>query len=102
MLNKIEIMGRFVADPVLTYVNGATPVTNFIMAVQRDRKNSDGTRDTDFIDCTAWRGVGEHIAAHCHKGELAVVCGRLVTKKWLELDSGEKRYRAEIQVQSIY
>lgn len=101
MLNKVEIMGRFTADPVLTMVNGATPVVNFSLAVQRDRKKEDGTRDADFIDCSAWRTSAEFVAKNFVKGQLAVVVGRIQTRKWLDMEN-ETRYRTEVLVESIY
>lgn len=101
MLNKAVIMGRFTADPEIKMVNGATPVCNFSIACQRDIKKDDGTRDTDFIDCSAWRGTADFIAKNFVKGQWAVVVGRIQTKKWLETE-GETRYRTDILVESVY
>lgn len=49
MLNKIFIMGRLTRDPELRRTQNGTAVTSFTMAVDRDFKNADGTKDTDFI-----------------------------------------------------
>lgn len=101
MLNKVEIMGRFTVDPVLKMVNGATPVCNFSIAVPRPKKNEDGTRAADFVDCSAWRGTAEFIAKYFTKGQPAVIVGSIRTKKWLDMEN-ETRYRTEVLVEEIY
>ena len=59
MLNKIFIMGRLTRDPELRRTQNGTAVTSFTLAVDRDFKNADGTKDTDFIDVVAWRTTAE-------------------------------------------
>lgn len=101
MLNNISIMGRFVRDPELRYTPQGTAVSNFTLAVDRDRKNANGDRQTDFIDCQAWQKTAEMIAQYFSKGRLAVVNGRLQTRTYKN-DKGENRKTYEIVVQSIY
>ena len=57
MLNKIFIMGRLTRDPEWRRTQNGTAVASFALAVDRDFKNADGTKDTDFIDIVAWRGT---------------------------------------------
>lgn len=101
MLNKVELMGRFTADPELYMVNGATPVVNFTLAVPRQAKKEDGTRAADFIECSAWRSTAEFISKYFTKGQPAVVVGSIRTKKWLSTEN-ETRYRTEVLVENIY
>ncbi len=101
MLNKVEIMGRLTADPVLTMVNGATPVVNFTLAVPRQVKKEDGTREADFIECSAWRSTAEFISKYFTKGQPAIVVGCIRTKKWLSMEN-ETRYRTEVLVEDIF
>lgn len=83
MLNKVELMGRFTADPELKQVYDATPVVNFSLAVQRPRKKEDGTRDVDFINCSAWRGTAENCCSEMRTGkELAEMPNELKTYKF--------------------
>ena len=64
MLNHITIMGRLTRDPELRYTQSQTPVASFTLAVDRDFGSRDGgEKQTDFIDCVAWRQVfheGQH------------------------------------------
>ena len=55
MLNRIIIMGRLTRDPELRHTQSGTAVASFSLAVDRDFKNQNGEKETDFIDVVAWR-----------------------------------------------
>lgn len=101
MLNHITVMGRLTRDPELRSTNTGIPVASFTLAVERDVKDQAGDRKTDVIDVVAWRGTGEFAARNFHKGDLAVVCGRLEIRNWTDKDGG-KRKSAEIVASNIY
>ena len=101
MLNKIFIMGRLTRDPELRRTQNGTAVTSFTMAVDRDFKNADGTKDTDFIDVVAWRNTAEFVSKYFGKGRMAVVEGRLQLRDWTDKD-GNKRRNAEVLADNIY
>ena len=64
MLNHIVIMGRLTRDPELRTTQGGVNVASFSVAVERDFGSRDGgERQTDFIDCVAWRQTGDIRAA---------------------------------------
>lgn len=100
MLNKIVLMGRMTADPELKRTNGGTSVTSFTIAVDRDFKSRNGEKDTDFVNCVAWRGTAEFISKHFHKGSMAVVAGSLQSRQYDK--NGEKRTVWEVLVDNIY
>lgn len=97
MLNKIIVMGRLTADPTLRYTQNQTPVASFTLAVDRDL----GDKQTDFIDCIAWRKTGEFVNNYFRKGSMAVVAGRLQIRDW-EDKQGNKRKTAEIVADNVY
>ena len=101
MLNHIAIMGRLVRDPELRYTGDSVPVANFTVAVDRDYQNEGGERQTDFIDCSAWRGTAEFISKYFHKGSMIVVSGRLQSRKWEDKD-GNKRTGWEVKADNVY
>ncbi len=101
MLNKIFIMGRLTRDPELRRTQNGTAVTSFTLAVDRDFKNLDGTKDTDFIDVVAWRNTAEFVSKYFSKGRMAVVEGRLQLRDWTDKD-GNKRRNAEVLADNIY
>lgn len=101
MYNKAGILGRLVRDPELRRTGNGIAVTSFTLAVDRDYKGDDGSRETDFIDCVAWRATGEFVAKYFRKGQLALVSGRLEVRNWVDKD-GNKRRSAEINAEQVY
>lgn len=100
-LNKIVIMGRLCADPELRRTNSGTPVTTFTLAVDRDFKGQSGEKETDFIDCNAWRNTAEFVSKYFSKGRMAVVEGRLQIRNWKDKD-GNNRKNAEVVAENVY
>ena len=102
MLNHIVIMGRLVRDPELRYTQSQIPVASFTVAVDRDFSGRDGAeRQTDFIDCTAWRNTAEFVSKYFTKGSMAVVSGRLQIRDWTDRDGGKRR-SAEVVAENVY
>ena len=102
MLNHITIMGRLTRDPELRYTQSQTPVASFTLAVDRDYGSRDGgEKQTDFIDCVAWRQTAEFVSKYFQKGSMAVVSGRLQIRDWTDREGGKRR-SAEVVVDNIY
>ena len=102
MLNHITIMGRLTRDPELRRTGSGIAVASFTVAVDRDFGGRDGgEKETDFIDCVAWRQTGEFVSKYFTKGRMAVVSGRLQIRPWTDKD-GNKRRTAEIVADNVY
>ena len=102
MLNHITIMGRLTRDPELRRTGSGVAVASFTLAVDRDFGGRDGgERETDFIDCVAWRQTGEFVSKYFTKGRMAVVSGRLQIRNWTDKD-GNKRRSAEVIADNVY
>ncbi len=102
MLNHITIMGRLTRDPELRYTQSQTPVASFTLAVDRDFGSRDGgEKQTDFIDCVAWRQTAEFVSKYFTKGSMAVVSGRLQIRDWTDREGGKRR-SAEVVVDNVY
>ena len=102
MLNHIIIMGRLTRDPELRRTGSGIAVASFTVAVDRDfGKNENGEKETDFIDCVAWRQTGEFVSKYFTKGRMAVVSGRLQIRSWTDKD-GNKRRTAEVVADNVY
>lgn len=101
MLNHIAIMGRLTRDPELRQTGSGKSVANFSVAVDRDFKNESGEKETDFIDCVAWRHTADFVCKYMKKGSMVVVSGRLQIRPW-EDESGNKRRSAEIVADNVY
>ena len=102
MLNHIVIMGRLTRDPELRRTGSGIAVASFTLAVDRDFSPRDGgERETDFIDCVAWRQTGEFVSKYFTKGRMAVVSGRLQIRSWTDKE-GNKRRSAEVVADNVY
>lgn len=102
MLNHITIMGRLTRDPELRRTGSGVAVASFTVAVDRDfADKQSGEKETDFIDCVAWRQTGEFVSKYFTKGQMIVVSGRLQVRKWKNKE-GENRYSTEVVADNVY
>jgi len=102
LLNHIVIMGRLTKDPELRYTQSGTAVASFTLAVDRDFSGRDGgEKQTDFIDCVAWRQTGEFVSKYFSKGRTAAVSGRLQIRDWTDKEGGRRR-SAEVVADNVY
>lgn len=101
MLNKIVLQGRLCSDPELRHTQSGAAVSSFTLAVDRDFKSHSGERETDFVNCTAWKSVAEFTARYLSRGRLAIVEGRLQSRRYTDKD-GNKRRTAEVIAENVY
>ena len=95
MLNRIVIMGRLGRDPEVRYTQAGK-------AVDRDFKDkASGERATDWIPVVAWEARAKFVQQYFHKGQMAVVEGRLQIRDWTDKDGGKRR-SAEVIADGIY
>ena len=101
-MNQVVLMGRLTRDPELRHTQSGTAVASFTLAVDRGYASRDGgDRQTDFIDCVAWRNTAEFVSKYFVKGQMAAVTGRLQIRDWTDRD-GNKRRSAEVVVDNVY
>jgi single-strand DNA-binding protein len=101
MLNNIIMMGRLVNAPELRATNSGVKVASFRIACDRDYSAEGQEKQTDFIDCVAWRATGEFVCRNFVKGQMIAIDGRLQSRKWQDRD-GNNRITWEINVSNAY
>lgn len=101
-LNKVFLIGRMTADPVLKASQGGQNVCGFSLATNRTWKDKNGAKQekVEFHNCVAWGKTAELIAQYVHKGGELFVEGRLQTRDW-EDKQKIKRRTTEIVVESM-
>jgi single-strand DNA-binding protein len=100
MLNRVILIGRLTRDPELRVTSqSGVSVATFTLAVDRPYQNQ-GQRETDFIDCVAWRRLAETVAEHMRKGRLVAVEGRLQIRTY-ETQDGQRRRVAEVVADDV-
>ncbi len=100
-LNSVNLMGRITKDPELRQTLSGTSVVSFALAVDRNYVKDGRDRETDFVNCVAWRSTAEFIKKYVVKGQLIAVEGKLQTNNYEDAE-GNKRYQTEVVVNEIY
>ena len=99
-MNKVFLLGRLTAKPELRYTPSNTAYSRFSVAVNRRVARQDGTRETDFINCTAWGKTAENIARFFDKGNQICIDGSIRTGSYTAQD-GTKRYTTDVNVDNF-
>lgn len=99
-MNKVFLIGNLTRDPELTETPSGVAVCRFSIAVSRNYTDASGERQTDFFNCTAWRGLGETIAKYCNKGNKVAVGGSIQLRNY-EDNQGIKRQAVDIIVNDV-
>ena len=99
MLNSVIIMGRLTADPELRTTTSGLSVTSFTVAVDRNYKSGD-ERQTDFINCVAWRQTADFVTRFFRKGQMIAVQGSLQVRNY-EDKNGNKRTAYDVVADNI-
>lgn len=97
MINNVVLMGRLTAAPELKTTSSGANVTTFCIAVDRRYQPKDGEKQTDFINCVAWRGTAEFITRYFNKGDSIAVTGSIQTRKYQDKD-GNNRTAFEVVI----
>lgn len=96
-MNKIIIKGNITKDLDLKYTSTNVAVLKFSVAVSRSYTNASGEKETDFINCVAFKKNAENIQKYFTKGSGILICGRLETGSYDDKD-GNKKYTTEVMV----
>ena len=100
MVNRVVLVGRLVKDPELRKTNSDISFATFTLAVDNRMKNTDGTRDTVFIDCRVFRDQADNLVKSTRKGSKVAVDGSLNQRNFERRD-GTKGKAIEIVVDSV-
>ena len=95
--NHCSFIGRLGRDPETRYTQAGDAVCNFSVAVDESYKGKDGQKvdKTEWVNCVAWRKLGEICGQYLTKGSLVAVSGKMQTRKWQD-SNGQDRYTTEI------
>ncbi len=99
-MNQVGLVGRLTKDPVLRQLSRNRVQSHFSLAINRNYKNSRGEVETDFILCTVWGKLAEHIVRFCGKGSLIGINGRIQSRSFMNEES-TKIYITEVVVEDV-
>ena len=100
-MNSVCLMGRLTGDPELKTTQSGVSVTSFSVAVDRAYRSKDQERQTDFINCVAWRQTAEFISRYFRKGQRIALQGSLQSRKYTAND-GSQRTVFEVVVDNAF
>ena len=100
-MNVVCLLGRLTADVELKKTGSGISVTSFSLAVNRGYKNEDGSYQTDFINCVAWRQTAEFISRYFRKGQMIGLSGAIQTRQYQD-NGGKNRTAFEVVVSNAY
>lgn len=100
MINNVVLMGRLVATPELRTTQNGISVTRFTVAIERKFVKQGEEKQTDFIDCSAWRQTAEFVSKYFVKGAMIAVVGNIQTRSY-EDKNGVKRKAFEVVVDNV-
>lgn len=98
-MQKFFAIGNLTKDPDLSETNSGIAVCRFSIAVNR-RRSGDGEPQTDFFNCTAWRGLAENVAKYCKKGNKIAVTGQIQIRQY-EANDGTKRTLVDVVADEV-
>ena len=100
MLNRVVLMGRITRDLELKQTPAGDLVLSFTVAVERNFKDQNGQRQTDFIICVAWGKTAEHIHRYFAKGRMIAIEGKLRTRTYDDKNK-TRHFVTEVFVDSV-
>ena len=100
MINNVVLMGRLTAVPELKTTQSGISTVRFSVAVERRYNKQGEERQTDFVDCVAWRQTAEFVSKYFNKGSMIAVVGSIQTRNY-EDKNGNKRKAVEVQVDNV-
>lgn len=101
MLNQIIVSGKIARDFELRRTQSGKAVLSFDLPVQRDFKDQNGEKQTDWIPVVVWGNNAEFLVKYGEKGRSIIVTGRLQSRKYND-KSGSQRTAWEIQAENVY
>ena len=95
MINNVTLQGKLGKDIDLKYTQSGKAVGTTSIAVDRDFKNANGEKETDWVNIVFWGKTAEKVANYFRKGDEILVVGRIQTRSY-EDNSGSRKYVTEV------
>ena len=100
MLNCLNLVGRLTKDPELKALGDNNVVAKFTVAVDRNYKDKDGNKVTDFIPCEAFGKTAEFVGNYLNKGRLISISGEMRVDQY-QNEAGENRSFTKCHVNTL-
>ncbi len=98
-LNKVHLMGRLGADPIMRTTQSGTKVTNFSLATQ-DFIKTKNENETTWHRVVIWGKSAESCEKYLKKGDAVYIDGTMKVRKF-ETTEGKTSYMHEIHSMKV-
>ncbi|MEI6847124.1 MAG: single-stranded DNA-binding protein [Chlorobiaceae bacterium] len=97
-LNKVMLIGNLGNDPELKVISSGQSRCTFTVATSESFKDSNGNVQdrVEWHRIVVWGKLAEICNQYLKKGRQVYIEGRLQTRSWDDIKSGEKKYATEI------
>lgn len=95
-MNDVKLSGRIATDIEVKSTPQGVAVCSFVLAVDRQSKDS----DADWPTVVAWRQTAEFIGKYLGKGRKIIVEGRIRTRTYEDKD-GKKHKLTEVEAERV-
>lgn len=97
-VNKVTLIGNLTREVECRYMPNGNAVANFGVATSESWKDQQGNQQekTEFHNIVIFGKLAEICGEYLKKGAKVYLEGKLVTSSWDDQQSGQKRYKTEI------
>jgi single-strand DNA-binding protein len=101
--NKVILMGNLTRDPELRYTSKGTAIAKIGLAVNRVWRTETGEQkeEVTFVDVDAFGKQAETIGQYLKKGRPVLVEGRLKLDTWDDKQSGQKKSKLGVVLETF-
>ena len=101
MINRVVLVGRLTRDPELKKTQSGLSIVNFTLACDRRYSGGKGQdKQTDFINCVAWRQSADFLGQYARKGVFVGVDGRIQVDSYDD-KGGNRTYKTTVQCDDV-
>ncbi len=102
-VNKVTIAGNLTRDPELRYTPKGTAVAKLGVAINREWKTDTGEKkqEVTFVDVDCFGKQAETVGQYFKKGKEIYIDGRLKLDSWDDKQTGQKRQRLGVVMESF-
>ena len=99
-MNVISLTGNLCSDMKISYTKNNKAYLENTIAVRKEKKNEEGTTESDFINFVAFEKKAEYLNTYAKKGDKVEVVGKLRVDNW-QTEQGEWKSRSYVVVDKV-
>lgn len=99
-MNKVILTGNICKNNELKITPSGKHVITNTIAVERDYKNQDGVKESDFIQFVVFGISADYLSSYAKKGDKIAICGRWNHRSYQDRN-GQNRYVDEVLVENV-